>query len=182
MPQYIRVKITGGTYFLTIVTFQRRHIFKDKDNIHCFMNTLNQVQIQYPFVVEALVVLPDHLHVLCTLPKGDGDFSKRWGLIKANFSKKVKADWHREDLINSSRMKRQETTIWQRRFWEHAIRDEEDFKKHFDYIHYNPVKHGLVSRVQDWPYSSFHRHVKQGVYPTNWGAGVSFLPEDAFGE
>lgn len=143
---------------------------------------MNHVQRQYPFTVEALVVLPDHFHALWTLPERDGDYSKRWGLIKARFSKGIKAELSHEDACSPSRTKRRETTIWQRRFWEHAIRDDEDFQKHFDYIHYNPVKHGLVSRVQDWPYSTFHRYVKQGFYSNDWGASISFRPEDNFGE
>lgn len=181
MPHYIRARIPGGTFFFTVVTFQRRSILATKENIRTLTRAIYQVQSQYPFTLDALVALPDHLHALWTLPEGDGDYGKRWGLIKAMFSKGIKGDSFQKD-INPSRLKRRETTVWQRRFWEHAIRDDEDFQKHFDYIHYNPMKHGLVGNVIDWPYSTFHRYVKQGFYSDDWGAGISFKPEEKFGE
>jgi putative transposase len=126
--------------------------------------------------------MEDHLHTIWTLPKGDTNYGKRVGLIKAHFSKAAKIWFHDKSMMNLSRQYRWEITIWQRRFWEHTIRDEEDLAKHFDYIHYNPVKHGLVQRVRDWPYSSFHRLVKQGIYPIDWGEGVSFDIKEGFGE
>ena len=126
-----------------------------------------EVQSTYPFNIDAWVLLPEHLHCIWTLPEGDTDFSKRWGLIKADFSKK---------LIRSA------TPIWQNRFWEHLIRDDRDLQRHLDYIHYNPVKHGLVDSPKDWPSSTFHRYVEKGLYPANWGEGVSFQSTDKFGE
>jgi putative transposase len=103
-------------------------------------------------------------------------------LIKARFSQESKSLFHEEHSLNPSRIKRRETTVWQRRFWEHSIRDDEDFCRHIDYIHYNPVRHGVVARVGDWPYSTFHRYLREGFYPKNWGEGASFDQDDSFGE
>lgn len=182
MPRYVRARNPGGKFFFTVVTLGRRNILATKENIRSFTKAMNQVQRQYPFTLEALVMLPDHLHALWTLPEGDSNYAKRWGLIKALFSKEVKGKLSQNEVINPSRIKRRETNVWQRRFWEHAIRNDDDFQKHFDYIHYNPVKHGLVDRVIEWPYSTFHLYVKQGYYPDDWGAGISFRQEDNFGE
>jgi len=126
---------------------------------------ITQVKGRHGFEIDAMVVLPEHLHCILTLPVGDSDFSTRWGLIKAYFSRQV----DRGERISKSREKRGERGIWQRRFWEHLIRDEIDYRQHVDYIHWNPVKHGWVQAVKDWPHSSFHRYVKMGVYPENWG-------------
>jgi len=182
MPCYVRVGNPCGSYFFTVITYGRRQLFSLKENINSLINGIKQIQYQYPFSLEALVLLPDHLHALWTLPEGDVDYGKRWGLIKARFSKEIQKGLPQEEVINPSRIKRRETTVWQRRFWEHAIRDEEDFQKHLDYIHYNPMKHGLVQRVKDWPYSTFHRFVKQGFYSDNWGEGILFHQNDIFGE
>lgn len=124
-----------------------------------------------PFSINTIVVLPEHLHCIWTLPEGDDDFSTRWRLIKDAFSKAIPAG----EARSASRVQKRERGIWQRRFWEHVLRDENDFAIHVDYIHYNPVKHGLVDRPIDWPYSSLHRFVKQGVLPPDWGAsGMAF--------
>lgn len=127
-----------------------------------------EVQSTHPFRIDAWVLLPEHLHCIWTLPEGDMNFSKRWGLIKANFSRELKGQ--------------RTTPVWQNRFWEHLIRDDRDLQTHLDYIHYNPVKHGLVESPKDWPYSTFHRYVQEGFYPLNWGEGVSFQSIDKFGE
>ena len=124
-----------------------------------------------------MVVLPDHLHVIWTLPEDDANFATRWRLIKSRFSHAIPAG----ESVSNSRLTKGERGIWQRRFWEHTIRDENDFARHVDYIHINPVKHGLVTRVVDWPYSSFHRLVKLGVYPEDWAGDVANLSSD-FGE
>ncbi len=182
MPKYLRPKTAGSTYFFTVVTFNRRKILTLENSTKILSNILSEVRIQYPFSINAWVLLPEHLHAIWTLPEGDTDYSKRWGLIKAKFSKESKLAFHEEHLANPSRNKRRENTIWQRRFWEHGIRDDEDFHRHIDYIHYNPVKHGLVQRVGDWPYSTYHRYVREGLYPENWGEGVSFERNDCFGE
>jgi putative transposase len=126
MPQYIRARNPGGTFFFRVVTFSRKNILATKGKIRSLTNAMNQVQSQYPFILEALVVLPDHIHALWTLPEGDADYGKRWGLIKAMFSKEIKGDSSQKD-INPSRLKRREITVWQHRFWEHAIRDDKDF-------------------------------------------------------
>lgn len=117
----------------------------------------------------AWVLLPDHIHAIWKLPEGDVDYSLRWSLIKQHVTRKY-AERTQEVLVSQSRQKRREGTIWQRRFWEHLIRDDRDFRRHIDYIHYNPVKHGYVSKVVDWPYSTFHRFVRNGVYPTDWAS------------
>jgi len=125
------------------------------------------VQQRYPFTIEAAVVLPDHLHCLWTLPAGDDDFSTRWRQIKAGFSRALP----RGEPRSLSRQRQGERGVWQRRFWEHRVRDERDFEQHADYIHFNPVKHGLVERPVDWPYSSLHRWVRSGALPRDWGTG-----------
>jgi putative transposase len=182
MPRYLRPRTEGGTYFFTVVTFGRKRILTQDISRQLLSKAFVEVKTLYPFSIEALVLLPDHLHAIWTLPDGDRDYSKRWGLIKAKFSQEGKAFFDREPTVNLSRVKRRESTIWQRRFWDHAIRDDADYAKHVDYIHYNPVKHGLVQSVMDWPHSSFHRFVKAGLYPENWGEAVSFDQVDCFGE
>ena len=122
-------------------------------------------------------MLPDHLHAVWTLPAGDADFAVRWQLIKASFSRGLL----REEPVSASRSRKRERGIWQRRYWEHTLRDEDDFARHVDYIHFNPVKHGHVERVRDWQYSSFHRMVRLGVYPENWAGGPDDR-ESSFGE
>jgi putative transposase len=142
-----------------------------------------EVRRHHPFHIDAWVLLPEHIHCVWTLPSGDRDFSKRWGLIKAGFSKAAGAHFHLSEWVTKSKAKHRESTIWQRRFWEHQIRDQEDFNRHVDYIHWNPVKHGHIRRAADWPYSTFHRYVANGVYPEDWG-GIdqdTFDDED-FGE
>jgi putative transposase len=126
------------------------------------------VQADFPFTIEAIVVLPDHIHALWTLPDNDADYSSRWRRIKAQFSRQCPPAFKSQPSL--SRFRKGEQAIWQRRFWEHQIRNEADFSQHVDYIHYNPVKHGLVPAPKDWPYSSFQRYVKAGVYPVDWGA------------
>ncbi|MCK9376060.1 MAG: transposase [Syntrophobacterales bacterium] len=182
MPRYLRPKTEGSIFFFTVVAFGRRKILTIENSRKILSNAVAEVRTQYPFSINAWVLLPEHLHAIWTLPEGDTDYSKRWGLIKAKFSKESKLLFHEEHSLTPSRNKRRETTIWQRRFWEHSIRDDEDFRNHIDYIHYNPVKHGLVQRVGDWPYSTFHSYVREGLYPENWGEGVSFSRDDSFGE
>jgi putative transposase len=129
-----------------------------------------QVRAVRPFRVDAIVVLPDHLHCLWTLPQGDADFSSRWHAIKAGFARRIA----RDESLSARRRRKGERGIWHRRFWEHAIRDERDWVNHVDYIHFNPVKHGHVARVRDWPHSSFHRFVRDGRYALDWtGAKIA---------
>lgn len=138
------------------------------NQINLLQAAFAQVKINHPFEIEAVVILPEHLHCILSLPDGDSDFSTRWGLIKAYFSRNIE----KSERISQSRNKRGERGIWQRRFWEHLIRDEADYRQHVDYIHWNPVKHGWVQKVKDWPHSSFHDFVKRGIYPVNWGGGI----------
>lgn len=125
------------------------------------------VRRDFPFEIHAWVVLPDHLHCVIELPDGDADFALRWRLIKIRFSKSLP----KTELRSEARVRRGERGIWQRRFWEHLIRDEQDFAAHMDYVHINPLKHGLVTRLADWPFSTFHRLVDEGVYPVDWAGG-----------
>jgi len=127
------------------------------------------------------VLLPDHLHCIWTLPEDDADFGKRWAMIKRFVTKRCGPSLLCDEWLNDSKQRRKESPLWQRRYWEHMIRNETDFKWHMDYLHYNPVKHGLASCVQDWPYSTFHRCVKDGIYPEDWG-GVSDGGVNGFGE
>jgi len=131
---------------------------------------------RFPFTIDAIVVLPEHLHAIMTLPEGDADFSTRWSQIKRRFTDAVTAGGKR-----LARRGNGEAALWQRRFWEHTVRDDDDFERHVDYIHFNPVKHGLVGRVRDWPHSSFHRYVRQGVLPEDWAGDVR-PDQGGFGE
>ena len=174
--QYRRAKFAGGTYFFTVVTHYRRRILCEQQNIDLLRHIFAEVMDNHPFTIDACVVLPDHLHCIWTLPPDDNDFSTRWRLIKGTFSRKCQPCFH--GISSSARRRKQEQAIWQRRFWEHAIRNETDHLHHVDYIHYNPVKHGLVSSLHEWPYSSFHRFVDHGIYPADWGTSEITLPEN----
>ena len=134
---------------------------------------------KHPFVIDAMVVLPDHLHCIWTLPREDADFPIRWRLIKSFFTRNCGAEYRQK--ISDARQRKKEQAVWQRRYWEHTIKDEHDFMRHVEYIHYNPVKHGLVNAPGDWAYSSFYQYVKQGRYPENWGAGVVLDFDDGVG-
>lgn len=167
--EYRRAKIAGGTYFFTVVTHNRRQFLCEPDNISLLRDAFRCIMQNHPFKIEAIVILPDHLHCIWTLPDGEDNFSTRWRLIKEYFSRKCAPQYCNQ--ISTSRKKKQEKAIWQRRFWEHQIKDEKDFINHAEYIHYNPVKHRLVQSPKDWEYSSFSRYVKAGIYDLNWGAG-----------
>jgi len=164
MPNYKRYYTSEQCVFITLVTFQRKPLLID--HIEQWRSALRLVQTRHPFHILASVVLPDHCHFIMDLPAGDGDFTTRISLFKATFSRFIPKV---VTVTSASRIKRREREIWQRRFWEHTIRDESDFQRHFDYIHFNPVKHGHVSRCSDWPYLSFHRCVEQGIYSADWG-------------
>ena len=175
--RYRRARLQGGTYFFTVNLAERQRTLL-VDHIDDLRNAVQKVLIHHPFCIDAMVVLPDHLHALWTLPEGDADFSTRWALIKAGFSRCIPP----EEQRSKSRMRKEERGIWQRRFWEHLIRDERDYAAHFDYIHYNPVKHGYVRSVTDWPYSTFHRYVEQGIYGKEWGGNTGTDDDSNFGE
>jgi putative transposase len=170
MPEYRRAKIPGGTYFFTVKTFQRKPILTQEPYRIALRHAIIQVRDILPFESIAWILLPDHLHTVWQLPESDANFSLRWSLIKQRVTRQC-ADETASASITRSGQKRREGTIWQRRFWEHVIRDNTDLERHIDYIHYNPVKHGYVPRVIDWPYSTFHRYVRLGVYPADWASG-----------
>jgi putative transposase len=159
------VRINGGTYFFTVTLLERKGNDLLTQHIDVLRRVVAQVKKQYPFKIHAWVVLPDHLHCLLELPEGDCNYALRWRLIKTLFSRAIPVDEFRSKV----RLNRRERGIWQRRFWEHVIRDHRDFVNHMNYIHYNPVKHSLVTQVADWPYSTFHQHVQQGFYTHEWG-------------
>ena len=164
--QYRRAFVPGGGYFFTLVTERRRKLLVDDATVNLLRQAFHQVMLKRPFVIDAAVILPDHLHCIWTLPPGDNDFSTRWRLIKTWFTR----HYGQRDAFeaNTARRNKKQQAIWQHRFWEHVLRDERDFARHVDYIHYPPVKHGYVSKPGDWPYSSFHRYVEQGILPLNW--------------
>ncbi|MFI3216060.1 MAG: transposase [Methylococcales bacterium] len=165
MSRYRRTDLPGATYFFTVVTYRRRPILCDERVRVALRNAIKTVQSRYPFTIDAFVLLPDHLHCIWTLPPGDAAYPMRWGQIKQLVSKNCADYYHREDWLTSSKIKHRESTFWQRRYWEHCITTDRDYSHHRDYIAINPLKHGLVKRVRDWSYSTFHRDVAQGVYP-----------------
>ena len=165
MVNYRRNRVPGGTYFFT-VTLADRSATTLVDYIDDLRAAIRGVRAKHPFSVCAMVVLPDHLHALWTLPEIDGDNAVRWALIKASFSRQVP----RNEGRNASRAAKGERGLWQRRFWEHLVVDEDDLRRHLDYIHINPVKHGWAQRAAAWPYSSFHRYVRSGELPADWAA------------
>ena len=168
MPDYIRRYVPGGTFFFTLVTHERRRLFSTSLARSCLREAVLAVQKDYPFEMVATVLLPEHWHCVWTLPEGDLDYSKRWGLIKSRFSKRWLASGGRDFGVSAARSRHRERGVWQKRFWEHAIRNEEDFMRHVNYIHYNPVKHSLARCPHQWPYSSFRRWVKEGYYREDW--------------
>ena len=163
MPDYRRNRVPGGTYFFTVNLLDRRSDLL-VIQIDLLRASIRRVRHLMPFHIDAWVVLPDHMHAIWTLPEGDENFSARWQAIKMAFSKAIDPAEPR----CTSRSTRGERGIWQRRFWEHTIRDEQDYAAHFDYIHFNPVKHGFASSAAAWPYSTFHSAVVKGHYPSSW--------------
>jgi len=168
MSNYRRARVAGGTFFFTVVAYRRQPILCDEPVRAALREAIREVRQSSPFKIDAWVLLPDHLHCIWTLPPDDGDFSLRRSLIKRRVSLAVGAQYRRAEWLNASKLKHRESTVWQRRFWEHSIRDEEDLRRHVDYLHFNPVKHGLVSGASDWPHSTFHRFVEAGIYPADW--------------
>jgi putative transposase len=172
MVLYRRNRVAGGTYFFT-VTLRDRRLSLLTDWIDELRESVRYTLRKNPFHIDAWVVLPEHLHTVWTLPPGDDNYSDRWKLIKGKFSRAlVKAG------LPIAKNPRGEYELWQSRFWEHTIRDEADFARHIDYIHYNPVKHRLVEWAGDWPYSTFHRYVEAGIYPLDWGGDGAELCDD----
>jgi putative transposase len=167
---YRRLYQPGWRYFFTVVTEARRPLLID--HIERLREAFRLAASRYPFEIEAIVILPDHLHTLWRLPDGDADFSTRWMVIKRKFSAGLPAD-----LVNASKSSKREKGVWQRRFWEHCIRDEGDWRRHLDYIHYNPVKHGYVSAPRDWLYGSFGRAAAKGWYSPDWATPIDGLDD-----
>ncbi|RJP23263.1 MAG: transposase [Candidatus Omnitrophota bacterium] len=170
MSHYHRFYQPQSTYFFTVVTFRRQKIFVNEDVKDLLKEVIQKVRVNWPFQIEGFVLLPEHLHTIWSLPEGDSNFSERWKLIKANFTREYLKK--NDELVrpSNSRMRKGERTVWQRRYWEHLIRDESDFNHHLNYLHYNPVKHGLVTNPKDWPWSTFQRYVKLNWYESEWGA------------
>jgi putative transposase len=160
--QYCRSNTPGGTYFFTVVTHERQPWLSDPMCVKTLGDVLRNVRDQRPFENLAMVLMPDHLHCIWRLPREDADFSTRWMLIKQGMSYRLRG------RIGVKR-------LWQNRFWEHTLRDDRDVEEHTHYIHFNPVKHGHVAQVSDWPYSTFHRYVQNGIYPPDWGTAPGSL-------
>ena len=175
MVRYRRNYVRGGTFFFT-VTLRDRRSSALVDHIALLRSAFRKVRRSRPFDIDAIVVLPEHLHAVFTLPEDDADYPGRWRAIKVAFTTSLLATG-----MTLERHPSGEYMLWQRRFWEHTIRDDNDFERHVDYIHINPVKHGLVAAVRDWPYSSFHRYVRHGLLPADW-AGAVGIERRIFGE
>lgn len=170
MADYRRNFAPGSTFFFTVVTYKRRKILTTEFARASLRNAIRTVRQRRPFRIEAIVLLPDHLHTVWTLPAGDADFSTRWRQIKSLFSREWIQAGGVEVTQSRSRRAKGERSVWQRRFFEHTCRDKHDLKRCVDYLHVNPLKHGLVERVCDWPWSSFHRYVERGEYTVDWGS------------
>jgi putative transposase len=176
MSRYRRAKLAGGTFFFTVALADRScdPLVREIDR---FRQIYRAVENDCPFETIAICVLPDHVHAIWALPGDDADFALRWRLIKSNFSRGLL----RSSARSPSQVRRRESGIWQRRYWEHAIRSDADLERHVDYVHFNPVKHGLVTRVRGWTHTSFHRYVRDGVLPHDWGGDFG-AHSGAFGE
>jgi putative transposase len=181
MSHYRRANTTGATYFFTVVTYQRRNFLCDDDARVALRDAIIKARERHPFQIDAWVLLPDHLHAIWTLPPDDANFTLRWQQIKRHVTQQCGHRLHENALMNESKHKHRESTLWQRRYWEHQIRDEADYQRHMDYVHYNPVRHGLVARAIDWPHSSFQRYHASGVYGENW-ATANKTDDLGFGE
>jgi putative transposase len=175
MPNYRRAFIANGYWFFTHNLLGRNQTLL-VDQINALRRAFAETRKKYPFEIAAMVVLPDHLHAIWSLPPEDADFSTRWRLIKTRFAKSLP----RQERRSAVRIARGERGIWQRRFWEHLIRDDADYARHVEYCYINPVKHHLVRRVRDWPHSSFHRDVGRGPFPLDWAGEIE--PARQFGE
>ena len=166
--RYRRANTPEATYFFTVVTHERRPILRHSAQVDLLHLAFQHVMQSHPFTLIANVILPEHIHSMWILPENDSDYSTRWRLIKSYFTKHYEGSFCGH--VTLSREKKKEQGIWQRRFWEHQIRNEEDYARHVEYIHYNPVKHQLVKAPKDWPYSTFHVYVERGEYDWTWGS------------
>jgi putative transposase len=167
MSRYRRA-FNGSTFFFTVVSYNRRPILCDERVRLALRSAIERVRVLRPFSIDGWVLLPDHLHCIWTLPDGDCDYPMRWSEIKRFVSSTAPGEFRDPQALTRSRIRHRESTIWQRRFWEHCVRDEIDFGRHLDYLHINPVRHGFVRQAAEWPYSTFGRYVREGVYPRDW--------------
>ena len=172
MSDFRRLFIPSGTYFFTLKSENNAPIFNEPQSIDWLNDAIDETQTEFPFEVHAEVILPDHLHMIWSLPTSDVDYPIRWNKLKSGFTQRYLAASKTEQPRPPSRIRVRRRGVWQRRYWEHTIKDETDFERHFDYIHWNPVKHGYATAPRDWPHSSFHRWVEKGVYDINWGHGL----------
>jgi putative transposase len=168
MANYRRNAVKAGCYFFTVNLADRASDLLTV-NIALLHQSIAYVMQKHPFYIDAMVVLPDHIHAIWTLPENDADYALRWRLIKTHFSRNIT----KTEKISQSRISKGERGIWQRRYWEHTIKDDSDFGNHVDYIHINPVKHGYVTHATEWPYSSIHKYIKAGKLPNNWAGDKS---------
>ena len=158
---YRRSFVPGGAYFFTVVTAGRHPVFRNDEAVNVLRQAFRRLNEKRPFTVNAMVVLPDHLHCIWTMPSADDDYPGRWRLIKTWVTQ--------HEVFARGRGVGRRQPVWQPRYWEHTIRDDTDYRQHVEYIHYNPVRHGYVCKAADWAYSSFRRYVSDGLYPEDWG-------------
>lgn len=176
-----RIALTPGAfYFFTVVTLDRRPVLTIEPVRRALSESIRAVRQRAPFGLPAIVLLPDHLHCVWALPDGDADYATRWSLIERLTAQAVRSSL--PAVASPAALARRELGLWQRRFWEHQIRDESDLERHLDYIHWNPVKHGLVAAPSAWPYSSFQSFVARGLYPRDWGSHGANAEASDFGE
>ena len=173
MPTYVRWRERGATYFFTVVTYRRQRILMGQMSRHILQRVAASVRRRHPFDLLAYVLLPDHVHCIASLPDGDDDFPVRWRQIKSLFTREYLARGGRDWEVSSQRRTQGRRGVWQPRYWEHRIRDEDDYVRHRDYIHLNPARHGYVHCPEDWPWSSFHRHVRMGWLDANWPGSIA---------
>ena len=172
MPRYIRSQAEGATFFFTLTLHDRsaRYLV---DRVSDLRTCMAEVRGIRPFNIDAIVVLPEHMHAIWTLPEGDKDYATRWMLLKQSFTRRLQCNGVLDASASGAHRRKGERSLWQHRFWEHQIRDPEDLSRHIDYIHFNPVKHGWVLRARDWPYSSLHRYTREGKVPLDWGISAA---------
>jgi putative transposase len=177
MPNFRRYFVPGGTFFFTVVTDRRAPVFGDPQARTLMGTALRECRERQPFRIEAIVLLPDHLHTIWTLPSGDDAYPLRWARIKRSFTRAWLLAGGLEQPTSTGRQRDGRRGVFQPKYWEHTVRDDDDLERHVEYIHYNPVRHGLVACPRDWPASSFHRWVRTGDYPADWACGA--IAQDA---
>lgn len=176
MPRYRRARVPGGTYFFTVVTEGRQPFLTTPDIRDSLREAVQAVRLDAPFRIDGWVLMPDHLHAMWTLPGGDADYADRWRRIKGHVTRQCGERYWHQGQLTQRRVAKGQGTLWQHRYWEHLIRGDRDFRLRLDYLHANPIKHGLATRIQDWPWSTFHRYVRAGVYTLDWcGEGSEIL-------